>query len=480
MRTCAKASSFIVLTFVFFLRLLTPQLCRADNISSGPLNFQTSNQSMWSSGVTNAVNFQLFNANLPININNTLGSITTTTVCFPAFLGGGCVDTGSFGAQVSVNMNADLRATSNLTLTGGSVNATLPVNVTLGFPGAVANNTPFNITASGFFQPGASLTTQSPGVNLSMDLFGSSQGGSIQAEACVVGCVGPATVNIPTTNGTVTTNVFNTNIISDLVGKTVDLTPPSGDVVAQFGIPYVNTSAQTSLPVDATTPLTLQSQAVGSTPFVSVNADLTNIAATLLGLPPLNNSFNVGTTTISYNLLQFLAGIGLNATQAFSLAATPEVAYRLTTIGPNPVTTIFNPEPLGTPQSFIIPTGATGVDVTPFYSMVADLTNQTGVVPAFELQLNALKFNVGGLQLPYLLNENFPFPINSLNLNLFDQNFPLLGFNTIQGTAFEITATNPTAPVPEPPTLLLLGAGFLLMGGLLRRRYQAKVLGHQV
>lgn len=479
MRTYPKTSSFIILTFVFFLRLLTPQPCRGDTVTSGPLSFQTSNQSMWSSGITNAVNFQLFNADLPININQTLGSITTRTICLPVILGGACVNTGSFGAQIGVNVNADLRATSNLTLTGGSVDATLPVNITLGFPGTVANNTPFNITSSGFFQPGASLATQAPGVNLSMDVFGSSHGGSIQAEVCAVSCLGPAGLTIPSINGTVTKNVFNTNIVSDLVGKTVDLTPPSNDVVAQFGTPYVHTSAQTSLAANATTPLTLQSHAVGSTPFVSVSADLTNIAATLLGLPPVNGSFNVGTTSIGYNLIQVLAGLGLNATQAFTLTATPEVAYRLTTIGSHPVTTMFNPEPLGTPQSFIIPTGATGVDVTPFYSMVANLTNETGVVPAFELQLNALKLNVGGIQLPYLLNEPFPFPINNLNLNLFDQNFALRGFNTVQGAPFEID-TNPPAATPEPATLLLLGAGFLLMGGLSRHRNPAKVLGHPV
>lgn len=36
----------------------------------------------------------------------------------------------------------------------------------------------------------------------------------------------------------------------------------------------------------------------------------------------------------------------------------------------------------------------------------------------------------------------------------------------------EVTIANPAAPVPEPSSILLVGSGLLLVGGLLKRRQQ--------
>lgn len=474
MHTWPKASSFIVLTFVLCLRLLTPQLCRADTVDS--VNFQTSNQSMWSSGVTTAVNYQIFNVNQPVSVNDTFGSISGGgSICFF----GSCISTGSYGVKIGANINGTVGANLNLTLTAGSVNAAVPVNVALGFPSTVATNTPFNITSSGFFQPGASLTTQSPGVLLSMNAT-ANLAGSISAKECFGNCANQGTSL--STNGSQTTNLFTKDLANSVLGKSISISPY---LVADFNVaPYVGTSATTTAPADATSPLRLSSSAVAKTPFFSLNADITNaIAAGLravgVPLPNLDGSFPTATgTTVTYDLFRFLAGVGLNSTQSFTLTATPEVAYAIQDIGSNPQGFTTNPMPVGTPFAISIPAGDTAADVTPIYSMGAGLTNVTGVVPAINLEFQALSLKYGSLGIPNLVNLQFPIPFNNLETDFFNQNFPLLGWNTIHGTPFQITAT--IATVPEPPTLLLLGASLLLMAGLLRHRNQAKVLGHQV
>lgn len=476
MRTCAKASSFIVLTLVLCLLLLTPQLCRADTVSSGPLSFQTSNQSMWSSG-TDAVNYQIFNVNQPINVNDTLGSISTTTFCIL----GSCVDTGSYGVQVGANINGNVGANLNLTLTAGSVNAAVPVNVALGFPSTVATNTPFNITSSGLFQPGASLTTQSPGINLSMNVITNLAGG-ISAEECFGGCASQAvSVN---TNGPKTTNLFTTNLLGLGLGKSFNISPY---FVAEADLaPYVGTSATTTASSDASTPLTLSSSALAKSPFIAFNADVTNaIAAGLravgVPLPNLDGSFATATgTTVNYDLVRFLAGVGLNATQSFTLSATPEVAYAIQDVGSNPQTFTTNPMPVGSAFTYSIPSGDTAADVTPIYSMEGSLANTTGVVPTINLEVQALGLQYGSIGVQHLLDLQYPIPLNGLEADFFNQDFALQGWNTIHGTQFDITATNPTPPAPEPPTLLLLGASLLLMTCLLRYCIQAKVLDHHV
>ena len=470
MHVYKRTLSLVVLTFLFFLGLLTPpQSCRADTVDSGPLNFQTTGQSMWNSGQAALVNYQIFNVDQPVSVNDTIGSISTTCISFL----GTCYPTGSYGVQINANINGHIGANMNLTLTGGDVNAAVPVNVTLGFPGTVANNTPFNITSSGLFQPGASLASESPGALLKLDVSANLSGG-ITGEACLGGC--GATVG-PTFNINGTKNLFTTNLVADLVGKTFPISPYFFATAA--AAPYVGTSATTTAQADAATPLTLSSSAVATSSFLSINADISNAIAAAFGMAPLDGSVPLGGTSLSYDLFKFSAGVGLNSTQAFTLSATPEVGYIINEIGSNPQTLFSGNMPVGTPYSFSIPTGDTAADVTPQYLMMANLTNETGVVPAINFDFSALGLKYAGLGIPHLLDLPFSIPLNGLNVNFVDQTFPLLGWNTIQGTPFEITATNPTAAVPEPPTLFLVGAGFLLMAGLLRRLNHARAIGHQ-
>src|SRR4029077_19629495 len=154
--------------------------------------------------------------------------------------------------------------------------------------------------------------------------------------------------------------------------------------------PYVGTSAKTTATADAGNPLTLSSSALGKSPFVSINADIGNLIAAGLGLPPPDGSFPLGPATLSYNLFEFLGGIGLDSTQSFTLTATPEVAYSVQDIGSDPQSFTTTPMPVGSTNSFSIPAGDTSALVTPTYSMAASLTNDSGLVPAINLEFSAL------------------------------------------------------------------------------------------
>jgi hypothetical protein len=467
MRTCEKSSFSIVLrTLLLFLVLVSPKVCWADITST--LSFQTMNEDMWTGSGTSAVNYTIFDPTVPISVNDTFGGITSTEVCFF----GACYSTGSYGVQINAALNGSLNPSLNLELTGGDVNATVPVNVTLGFPTTVANNQPFDITSSGMFLPGASLTTDSPGVLLKMDVS-ANLSGQLTGEACAVACAGPFGP-VFSTNGNKTFNLFTTNLLGIPLATSFHISPY---FVAELdAAPYVGTSATTSqqqnISDSSTSRLTLSSSAVADHPFVSLNADITNAIAAGLGFEfPLDGSIQLGTSTLTYDIFRFLAGVGLFSSQSFTLSAQPEVAYKIVTVGPTPETTISDPKPLGVAQTFTIPSGATGAYVTPMYSMNALLTNTTGVVPGINLEFQALGLKYGSIGIQHLLDLGFPIPFDNATANFFDKTFSLGGWNTFVGDTFQITATT-----PEPSTILLLGAGLLLLAGFSRRTYP-KALG---
>jgi hypothetical protein len=439
---------------VLVLGALAPAFCRGGTLNSGNLNFQTSNQSMWSPGA-DATTYPIFSVDQSLNFNQSFGGIQQTQICFF----GSCVPTGYQGAQITASINGDIGANLNMTLTGGSVNAAVPVNVTLGFPSTVSNNTPFNITSSGLFQPGASLNTFSPGVDLSMNVLGNLSGG-INGQVCVVACASGG-VNF-TTNGPQTLNLFTTNL-AGVLNKSINISPY---LVAQIGFPYVNTSGTPGVqPFPSSCPspcLTIGSNGVSKS-FFSLQANISNIIATGLGLPFPSGSFGVGSVSVNYTLFQFLAGLGLDSTQAFTLTATPEVSYAVQYIGSDPLSFTTSNMDVGAPFQLSIPAGDTAADITPSYTMAATLANQTGIVPAIDLTFQALKLSAFGIGTPYLINQGLSFQLNNADIPLFNQNFSLGGWNTVQGNTFEITASTPAVSTPEPGTLTPLGSGLLLL-----------------
>lgn len=435
---------FVLAVCTLLIAALSPPLCRADSLSSGTLSFQTTNQSMWSSGAAFTFNYNPTLVNIPVNAKTSLGP------------GIGCLLGACAGYSLDANVSGNVGMNASLAVNGGTVDATLPVNISLGFPNTVQNNSAVNVTSSALFGTG-SLTTASPSVQASLGVFANLSGG-ISASGCVVvACKSGGTS-------------FSTNATATLFSVDSRTFPPQtlplGDNVnLTIGAPYVQTSG-TGLPPISTS---------GSSPFLGLSADITNLAAGALGLPPVNGSFDLplGIGGIGYDLVSLTAGLTLNTTQAFNLMPQALVSYGVSTVGANPQSFSSGPLAVGSPFSFTIPTGDTAAFVTPTYLMSAMLNNNTGGALSAQLGFSALGLSTSGVFSPLgnvgpLVNTSRSFPVTSFSV--FNNTFALQGWNTFQGSTFQIAATpNPTAAAPEPGTLTLLGFGMLVMAVLVRR-----------
>ncbi len=436
--------------------------CWAGSLTTGVMTFSTTNQSVWRAGVTNGVTIPLFNVSNqsdPFDTNFSASNEQNTAIC----VFGGCFNTGTWGYSLSANLNGYVGATSALTLTGGSVNATVPVNVTLGFPNTAAVGTAFSITSSGEFEPGASLSTTSPGLSLSASLYANLNGG-ISAQACAGVCTAPLNVNINTNGSQVPIPLFNQSLDPSL-----SIPLPDGVGTVDVSQPFPETqSAVTLQPQSVATPLTLTSQGTGSD-AVAITANVSQILATALGFPYLSQDVELGGVNFGYTLFSATVGQGLSTVQNFTLTPTPEVGYSLDFIANNgAITNVIESEPVGTPLTVTIPSGDSAVEVTPTYTMYAPFVNQTGAEPNFDFGLNALGLSLGPLATANLVSSDFLLP-TAPPIYLPSDQFNLGNWNVYQGQSFEIMASSTSAP--EPRAALLLAAGLLLLlAGLWSRR----------
>ncbi len=442
-------------------------------VNTGVMNFATTDQSMWQPGVTNGVTQPLFNVSNqdnPFDTNYSVNNEANTSICFFS----SCYSTGTYGYAVNADLNGYIGVNSSVTLSAGAVTAQVPVDVTLGFPSSAAAGSAFNITSSGTFQPGASLSTFSPGVNLQTSVYGDLSGG-VTAQACVVTCTGTVGPTLSTPSPPQQIKVISTNLTGN---KTIPVTDPAdganiGSITV--GTPFIPTNSEvTSSSQSVATPLTLSSTSVTSTvpidPLLNVSANLSNAVAAIIGLPALAGQVGVGGTTLSYNIFSLNLGGGLGTVQNFYLTPTPQVAYNLVFIGDNGQNSnvLNGPVDVGTPFSVTIPNGYSAVEVTPTYSMLSPFINQTGFSADVSLNVSALSVGLGPISTGNLVNKTFTTGLGP-TAYLPDYSYNLGGWNTFQGNTFTIYAG--TVGAPEPRTLLLLAAGLLLlMAGLWSRR----------
>jgi len=360
----------LVVVCVFTLGLLAALPAAADT-QNNALTFQTSGQSMWSTG--NAFNFSASPTLFDLNLNgSTTAGIGSTSGC-PFCL----------GASITASTSGDFGVGANLNVNGGNVSATVPVNVTLGFPSLVPNATPFNITSSGMFGVGT-LSTASPSIQASASLFANNVSGSIGISGFGnIVSLGPFSGNV---------NLFSINSATTPLNTTINL---AAGVDLNVGVPFVATSGAAG-PQGFPPPLSISSSG-GPSNFLGLNANLTNMVAAALGLPPLSAStdlgpclFGVCAGSASYNLLTISAGLNLGATQAFNLSATPLVAYNVTEFGANAQNFTTGMMAVGTPFSLSLPDGVTMADITPTYFLSADLMNQTDLALSASAALSAI------------------------------------------------------------------------------------------
>lgn len=444
--------------------LVAPASSRADSLTTN-FNFITSNQSIWTGGSVGAHSYTLFNVNNSVNGGGTFGpGISDPTQCFGD---AGCISLGKTGFSLTAAGDAMLGADLVATLDGGSIAATVPLQVSLGFPQTVTTNTPFSVTSKGQFEAGAHFDTTAPNVKLSLGLSGMGAL-SLSAELCGF--------NQCTNDGVGGIGSFKVTPLDNfpvIPQGPLSLGPLA---LATERFPFTSTHASNSGNQSANAPLFLQSQ--GSVNFLTLNADLANLMGKGLGIPTLNGNLNLGGVgNVGYSLFNAGAQIGLQAIQNFSLQAQPSVAYQLNFVGSHPGMRTTGAMLLDQALPLEIPAGDTAVEVTPIYSMHAELADIGEIDPTFNLFASGLSFNVNVPDVSFnagpLFSQNFNVPIPAVPV--FSNGFALQGWKTFTGQRFLIRAQNSNpgpVPTPEPASLLLLGTGMLL-GGLFLRRWQA-------
>lgn len=137
------------------------------------------------------------------------------------------------------------------------------------------------------------------------------------------------------------------------------------------------------------------------------------------------------------------------------LQGTPDVAFFANILNPSATDTIFLNSPSGTtPSPFL------SLDDSPFYTN-APLSlapgASSGFFEIFDIDLDP-STPVGD----YVFTDGFEIQGGA-------DNGTFSAFNDLADLSFEVDVEGPTTPpstVPEPPTIALLGAGFLLLLGL--------------
>jgi hypothetical protein len=280
---------------------------------------------------------------------------------------------------------------------------------------------------------------------------------TLGGEVCVVGECADGSVNLGT-SGEVRQELISLNEggngIIRLLGD--DNLTPAGfnfgdpiDIVGGFG------SATVYLP-DLTTTGVLDGEtlkASGETDVLRLDADLDRIATTLMGLPPLGESLDVGIFSASYDLLSLTFGPILEIMQDFevdvTLMADLEFSAPVFVEGDSQrvdfLSVPFNDIPrlaLDFNQEVV---------VTPEFWLDANLRNATSLGVDAEFVFKALEANIALSALGANYNLGGVGPLFEFRKRfgvadlppLFDSQFTLDGFNRVAGQTFSLSTLPP-------------------------------------
>lgn len=410
------------------------------------LNFNTTGQSIWAEGADAS-----FSRTTDLTtswkksgaINPVIPGVCIIRLCTPAVRLPG----------VTASTDGTLGFRNTFAVSGGSVNADLPINLSLLLPDSpVTVGSTFNIGTGFSLDPSASFQTFSPSISDELKLIF-----DVAANLNIANIINPKfDVNSDPTLFKINNSSLDTNLLDNTNYGSVSVK-----------VPTVNTTGT----IQAGSANTLSSS--GSDIFANGTLKIANIASGLLGLPPLSdaNSFKFSGFSIgyNYNLLTANGILDLAAAQNFSLTIDklPASLSLLLNDGTLADPIIFN---VGDVLSVVAPTNWLG-QATATIDLNTLFTNNTGVqfIPGFDI--SALG---AGLNLPLGLDPSIG-PLFSIKqrfptspINIYSEEFALGSFAS-QMVNFQVAVQ----PVPEPSSMLgILAFGTLGVGSLLKRKHK--------
>ena len=397
--------------------------------------------------------------------------------------GAGCGILGCWGQELYGSTNGKIGFTSSYRVTGGEVNATVPVQVNLGLPTEkLVPGKPFTITSSYIIPSGLNFKASSPQLGAAVDFnfqtyasFGGKTGVGFDLLS-----YGPYEI----INVNIKPEVFAFNRDFDkelrLFGQTLvpDLSTNS------IPIPLINKELEIKDPLKIYTLgrarlfpfpfFTVDKAGSGTQPLsgsdsaevVRLALDATNLLAyTLtnagLPVPPLNGNFGGG--FFGYNLFRVEAGIGFSMKDTFTM--TPEGV--IIDLLLNETNEHFRFE-AGDTLTFTFPQGFDEIHLTPTFELI-DPYFRTNIDLLISPLIDISGLGISGFwgALGYNLIDPDPYYLYDFPIDIWDNTFQLDGFGSYTGLPFSI-ATTPG--VPEPATMLLLGSGLIGLAGYGRKK----------
>jgi hypothetical protein len=393
------------------------------------LTYESSGNSVWGPGPSSysASNF----IGKSWNANPSIGGVAHTWL-------------GDYGAEAWVKTDGKIGIQNTISVDGGSVAVSLPVDFTLNYPDIVSNGQSFHLNSGYTVLPSASISSTPFNASLSSDLIFdvyAAAGG----ELCVVGCVGGSwtvmDVNVSKRffSATLSPDELEVDIAGIHLSTPSELSQDFGFVNATLSIPNLGGS-------NLGTKLQTQDE------FIEVMVDIDAIATTALGLPPLEG----GIGSVSYNILDMEAGpvFGLAQTLKFNedLVVDFEVRdldnnylYMLTDISASAIKD----------ATFVMPGGGNGIMVTPTFHLGGSLYNSTSLTIDPRLSIEALTFELFGKTLGPVID--WEATGDGFDIDIYGKNYCLPKVAIFTGASFTVSA-------PEPSIIASLLCGFAFLG----------------
>lgn len=466
------------------LTTLLPTATQAADVYSSSLSFSTQDQSLWGSGAAFQFNYdQFFGAD-----------VNPATYTFNPAKKSGKAGLGSWSVDPYFSFDTDFRLGINVgaSVTGGSIDANLNYAVAFQAPDSIVKGQAFSLTGMASQLGSSGFTTQAPDASAYVDgILQMYLGGYMRfVTTGVMGNHDYRMGNRGFTDRATNNTPFKTLVNANLSPEIVSLNRDGSGQLRVAGIDQGGVGS--SYDVGATTITAGDWRVAPSgalTNGVLTGSDQTTLLTAALdvdqlatgGVPVLGegvqHDWGVIAIDLGYEVVDLTASLAMGMRQNLTLDSNLVVTLHFSdeVLINGTLTTSYTGMLDSLPDITLL---TDHVLVTPEFLAQANLLNDTDLTFDGGLALTVLEahakatydFSYFGSRTGTIVNQAFG-PVYAWNdsiplfdIGVYNEQFALQGFQSIQGESFTLTA------VPEPQNYAMFLAGLGLIGWMARRR----------